>query len=101
LPDPDLKLKWRHTWPDADNDFVAIDRRMAHDGIVGRIYIFTDGPSKHQWFWSLTASGRMVRRPSEDRGYCNSPREAAAKVEAAWFKAVDDIAMDAPEGSIR
>jgi hypothetical protein len=48
LPDPDLKLKWRHTWPDADNDFVAIETRMAHGGIVGRIYIFTAGPSIHQ-----------------------------------------------------
>jgi len=38
------------------------------------IYLFTQGPFKHQWFWSLTACGRMMKRPPDDRGYCN-PRE--------------------------
>ena len=95
----DIKLKWRRTWSEIDNDFVAIDKRMK-DGIVGRIYLFTDGPSKNQWFWALTASGRMIKLPSEDRGYCKYPREAAAKVEAAWFKSVAHLPDDGDEGSI-
>jgi hypothetical protein len=43
----------------------------------------------------------MVKRPSDDRGYCHSPMEAAAKVEAAWFTAVKRADLDAPAKSIR
>ena len=88
VADADLNLKWRKTWDDVENDFSAFDPRYTL-GEVGRIYQHGAGPTKGQWFWSLTASGAKLKRPAHDRGYANSAREAGALVEAAWFAAAE------------
>ena len=50
--EPPFRLKWRKTWPDKENDFIAHD----HDGIaVGRFYLIEHGPLQGQWRWTVTA----------------------------------------------
>jgi hypothetical protein len=96
----DLKLKWAKTWADVENDFVALDRRMKGD-TVGRIYLFEDGPTMGKWFWTLTAHGKgLAPLQVSSRGYADSPKEAGALVEQAWFSAVRDLPHDAPAGSV-
>ena len=80
MPDIELKLKWRRTWDDHDNDFSAFDERYK-GGEVGRFYLHDSGPTKGQWFWYLTAYGRDLKRPGLDRGYVDSAREAGACVD--------------------
>lgn len=95
-----LKLKWKKTWHDHDNDFVAIDKRMK-GGTVGRIYNFENGPTAGKWFWTLTAHGRgLASFKGLSRGYADSAREAGAEVERAWFTRARDVAEDAPDGSV-
>lgn len=100
MAEPQLRLRWRKTWPDVEGDFVALDRRMCGE-TVGRVYQHSSGGMlKGQWFWSLTAYGRDIVRPAECQGYEPTTREAAAKVEAAWFKAIEDIPEDTVDGAL-
>lgn len=95
-----LRLKWRETWPGEDHhDFSAYDSRMSGE-VIGRIYRIDHHPLNGQWFWSFTAHGPGITRPSKDRGYADAPRIAAAKVEEAWFAAVKDLPEDAPPASV-
>jgi hypothetical protein len=83
-----LRLKWRRTWPDIENDFVGLDER-AQGGIVGRI-IWNKIHEGEHWTWSMTAFGPGINRPHECHGRLPTPREAAAAVEAAWLNAIGE-----------
>ena len=68
MPEPELRLRWRKTWPDREDDFVALDRRM--DGeTVGRYQHTTGGADMGKWFWSLTAFGKGIMMPAQHTGY--------------------------------
>lgn len=96
----DLKLKWATTWTDKENDFVAMDRRMK-GGVVGRIYHFSEGPTKGKWFWSLTAAGKQLAPvEGQSRGHAYSAKEAAADVEKAWFSSARNVPDDVPDGAV-
>jgi hypothetical protein len=86
VPVPELKLKWRRTWPDQDNDFVAMDDRCT--GNVGRIYRHTSIEERWQWFLQAFIPG--VPLPVDSSGLADTAREAAAALEAAWFRMIGD-----------
>jgi len=89
-----LKLRWRHTWDDKDNDYVA--ETDAYQGSVGRIYLHDSGGHLNgNWFWAMNAHGPEVSRNIEPlSGYEPSPRRAAREVEKAWFAAIRGSSLD-------
>lgn len=90
----ELKLKWKKTWPDRENDFVGHTPNFDHP--VGRIQLIEHGPQQNSWSWSLTAPGEYVRREGIGAltGVEPSPREAAKAVETAWFEAIKGSPLD-------
>ena len=95
----ELRLKWHKTWEDRENDFAA---EAPAYGLVGRIYVYTSGPSKGRWIWSLTAHGGDVSRNiGKLSGYAESAREAAKEVENAWFAAIKGTVHDRPAAPAR
>jgi hypothetical protein len=93
--DIELRLKWRHTWDDREDDFSAI--APSYSGCVGRIYLNSGGPTDGLWFWSLTASGSDIsRNVGKLSGYESSARLAARAVEDAWFSAIKGSTHDSP-----
>ena len=58
---PPLRLKWRKTSPDKENDFAAWDGALLN----GRFYLIEDGPSQGQWRWTVTA---FHASPTADTG---------------------------------
>lgn len=83
----ELKLHWRHTWPDKEDDFVA--EAPTYDDSVGRIYkSLKAGSLDHHWFWAMNAHGFDISRAGTLSGYEASPRKAAKAVEDAWFQAI-------------
>jgi len=90
----ELRLRWKKTWPDRENDFVG--HAPNFEASVGRIQLVEHGPQQNSWSWSLTAAGEHVRR--EDIGALTgsepSPREAARAVENSWFAAIKGSPLD-------
>lgn len=90
----ELKLRWRHTWEEKDNDFVA--EAPGHPDTVGRIYesIKPGGTGTH-WFWAMNAHGPQVSRNiGKLSGYEDTPRKAARQVEKAWFEAIRGSSLE-------
>lgn len=89
----ELKLRWRHTWEEKDNDFVA--EAPGYPDSVGRIYesIIPGGTDTH-WFWSMNAHGAFISRAGKNSGYEATPRQAAQQVEKAWFEAIRGSSLD-------
>lgn len=83
-PQVPLRLEWRLTWSDAEDDFSAV--ADGYEGFVGRIY--KDGGQSEAWAWSMTAHGYDIARVGELHGCEADARDAAHMVEAAWFRAV-------------
>ena len=82
-----LRLKWRQTWADKENDFTA--EAPTYQGTVGRIYLHEAGPQQGQWFWSMVAHGSEVsRNVGILSGFQPSPRRAAKEVEDSWAAAI-------------
>lgn len=83
-----LRLRWRPTWPDKESDYAA--EALGYDGSVGRIYLHdTGGNMQGHWFWAMNAHGADISRNIGDlSGYEPSPRQAARRVEQAWFAAI-------------
>lgn len=91
--EPELRLKWRHTWENKGPDYAA--HTDAYEVPVGRIYLIKQGPQQGRWFWSMTASGPEISRNSGDHsGKADSPREAARLVEDAWFAAIKGSSLE-------
>ena len=68
-----LRLKWRKTWADEENDFVADG---PDGGTIGRIYLRdTGGLLKGQWSWFYGAT----------TGTEPTARHAAKAIEDLWF----------------
>jgi hypothetical protein len=68
-----LRLKWRKTWADEENDFVAVG---PDGGTIGRIYLRdTGGLLKGQWSWFYGAT----------TGTEPTARHAAKAIEDLWF----------------
>lgn len=93
----ELKLRWKKTWPDRENDFVG--HAPNFEASVGRIQLAEHGPQQNSWSWSLTAAGEHVRREGIGAltGVEPSPREAARAVETAWFRAINGTPLDVAE----
>lgn len=89
----ELKLRWRHTWEEKDNDFVA--EAPGYPDTVGRIYesIVPGGTGTH-WFWSMNAHGAFISRAGKNSGYEATPRQAAQQVEKAWFEAIKGSSLE-------
>jgi hypothetical protein len=81
-----LTLRWRHTWPDQEDDFAA--EAPGYDGSVGRIYLQEAGPLQGQWEWSMTAHAYDILRDASMHGVARSARTAAKEVEDCWFRAI-------------
>lgn len=79
-----LSLKWRKTWDDKENDFVAEAPGLS--GSVGRIFMMDGGSSdlRGQWYWTMNAM--LDRVVFSDSGHEPTAREAAREVEAVWFE---------------
>lgn len=95
----ELKLKWKKTWEERENDYVA--RSPVFEASVGRIQLVEHGPQNNGWSWSLTAAGEHIRREGIGAltGFEISPRVAARAVETAWFAAIKDTPLDVAEPS--
>lgn len=93
----ELRLGWKKTWADRENDFVGHAPNFDHT--VGRIQLIEHGPQQNSWSWSLTAAGEHVQREGIGAltGVELSPREAARAVENAWFTAVKGSPLDEGE----
>jgi hypothetical protein len=76
-----LRLKWRKTWPEVENDFAA---RTETGEPVGRIYRHDTGGSEPSWFWSMHGFASAGLKGTA-RGRAPSPRDAAGEVEREWF----------------
>lgn len=73
-PSP-LRVKWRKTWPDRENDFVAI----LPDHTV-RIYLCeTSAVFSGQFYWVASRERYL------GSGYAPSAREAALAAERCYF----------------
>lgn len=81
--DIELKLKWRKTWDDAEDDFVAVGVPGVH-GDIGRIYLVRGGPQNARWTWGINA--RLPELFLSDSGSEATAREAAKRVEDLWFE---------------
>lgn len=82
--DIELRLNWRHTWPDRPDDYVC--KAPEHRGSVGRIVKIDGGPQSGRWQWAYQAMLDGVRREGELNGVADTPRQAAAKIEDRWFR---------------
>lgn len=93
----ELKLLWKKTWPDRENDFVG--HAPHFEGSVGRIQLVEHGPQQNSWSWSFTAVGEHILRGGIGAltGTEPSPREAARAVENAWFAAIKGSSLDNTE----
>lgn len=92
-----LRLRWRATWPDREADFVA--EAPTYNGNVGRIYYVPEnhGMQSNRWFWAFQAFGDDVNRGGINlSGHEDTPRQAARRVEDAWFSAIRDGRHDVP-----
>lgn len=89
-----LRLRWKPTWPDKEADYAA--EAPGYDGSVGRIYLHTTGGYQSgSWFWAMNAHGHDIsRNVGELSGYEPSPRQAARRVEEAWFAAIRGSRLD-------
>ena len=56
-----LRLRWRHTWLDREDDFAAaVD---GYDGPVGRTYKeWKLGALEDHWFWAMNKHGPEISR---------------------------------------
>lgn len=90
-----LRLRWRRSWADRDHDFTA--EADTCPGGIGRIYRHdTGGSVDGSWYWSLYAYGPGIARGGVMQGYEPSAREAAHRVEDAWFTAIRGSHHDIP-----
>lgn len=80
-----LKYRWVKTWPDAVDDFSAIDGRET----IGRIYKYQTGPQKDRWFWTMTVLSENRETIACD-GIEATAREAARQVETAYSQIKPD-----------
>ncbi len=80
-----LRLKWRKTWEDREDDFVA--NAPNFPGNVGRFHKHI-ASSDGGWSWSFQAMDLPVARGSlgETSGIEPSAREAAKRIEDIWFR---------------
>jgi hypothetical protein len=77
-PDSALRLRWRKTWPDAADDFVAV---LADDEGSCRVYLHTGVQVEvGRWHWVANLPHRHLAS-----GYASTAREAALAAEAAFF----------------
>lgn len=74
-----LTYRWVKTWPDAVDDFSAIDGQET----IGRIYKYENGPQKDRWFWTMTALSETRQSIACD-GIEETAREAGQRVEQAY-----------------
>lgn len=75
-PEITLKYRWRHTWPDRENDFVGYDG----EALIGRFYIFQMPGNETAWRWFLQAE---IARGGQT-GHADTARAAAKALEDAY-----------------
>lgn len=97
----ELRLRWRHTWADKEQDFVA--EADGYDGTVGRIYQeVRPGGLDTWWLWAMNAHGHDISRNFQPlSGHEGTPRQAAQQVEKAWFLAIKGSSLDVPGPAVR
>lgn len=93
-PEIKLRLRWRQTWPDREQDFVA--EAAGYQGSIGRIYEqLKAGTLDKHWFWSFQAySGEVSRNIGATTGHESTAREAAREVERCWFAAIKGTVLE-------
>jgi hypothetical protein len=92
-----LRLKWRKTWEDREDDFVA--QAPSYNGSVGRIYFVPEhhGPKVESWYWAFQAFGDDISRNIGNlHGHADTARLAAQAVENAWFLAIAGTRHEIP-----
>jgi len=83
----DLRLKWRQTWAEKEEDFVA--QADGYRGNIGRIY--RGNYHIERWHWSFQASGDGIDREAQHNGGVTATaRQAAMCVEEIWFRFFPD-----------
>lgn len=71
-----LRLKWRKTWPDLDDDF-CVDAPVG-GATIGRVMMTVGGPKNGQWQWTYQAAIKgLPWQGLEHSGFRPNPREAA------------------------
>ncbi len=97
-----LRLRWRHTWADREDDYAA--EAPGYPGSVARIYRALIGGQSVEahWFWSMTAHEGEVSRGGTTSGYEPTARRAAKAAEESWFEAIRGTSLEhcVPEAAI-
>ena len=84
---PQLRLTWRHTWPDKGQDYSAKDPQDPGVGSNCRVYL-SSSPGSPMWRWYASSS-----RGHLGQGWEATAKEAAIAAEAAYW------AGSSPEGN--
>jgi hypothetical protein len=80
IPDSALRFRWRRTWSDVADDFIAV---IPDDEGNCRVYLFTGGETQAgQWYWVANLPHRNLAS-----GFAPTARKAALAAEAAFFAA--------------
>ncbi|MBX3580856.1 MAG: hypothetical protein KF810_03030 [Rhizobiaceae bacterium] len=94
----ELRLKWRRTWPDRENDFVGVDPISGKT--IGRFHVSSAGNDAGKWIWLYQASFPGLPWAEIHRsGFEATPREAAKAIEDTWFRATEGKRFDPASGT--
>lgn len=74
IPNSAFRLRWRATWPDKPDDFVA--RVGPH---YCRIYRMNGGPQDGRWYWCAARDAAL------GSGHGDTARAAALEAERRFF----------------
>lgn len=75
--DAGLRLKWKRTFPDVENDFLGKD--PGRKRMFARIYWTNSHATERPWYWTVSAEDRRIAS-----GYESAARPAARAAEAAY-----------------
>jgi hypothetical protein len=85
-----LKLKWRRTYEDSDETFIAFDPERCGNNEVGNVFRVKYVNDSEAWTWQCFAPGAATKiDPNNLRGIKPTTREAAYAAERLYREYVD------------
>jgi hypothetical protein len=100
LPDDQiqLRLKWRRTWKDTEDDFCCEDPERGVTSI-GRFYYSLGGQIGKGWLWTVYAAVPHFDGSTWNgggSGVADTPRQAAKCIEDDWFRIIKGTPLELP-----
>ena len=94
LGDITLRLRWRKTWEDVEDDFIGyvpglVDTLGRPVRKIGRIHIIQGNPHAGEFVWYYQACLPGLPWAALTRGgWEPTAREAAKQIEDIWFRVI-------------